>query len=496
MNLADTLVATARAHGQKLAIRLDELTLSYAQLDVLSRQVASLLAEHGVGAGDRIAIMLPNVHHFAAFYYGALRAGAVVVPMNPLLKDREVSYYLRDSGAKMIFVWHDFAAEAVAAAAQVGVDAIQIDRTGFLDRLRALAPRDGVVGRKPDDTAVILYTSGTTGQPKGAELTHANLAFNVDVTVRTLLHLDSSDVIFGGLPLFHVFGQTSALNAAVSTGATLTLLPRFDPAKVLEVLVRDRVTVFQGVPTMYSAILNQPAAASLDVSALRVCVSGGSAMPVEVLQKFENRFGCMVLEGYGLSETTSAACFNHRDRARAPGAVGTPIFGVQMRVADDRGKPVADGGIGEILVRGPNVMKGYWNKPDKTAEAIDDGWLRTGDVGRMDDQGNYFIVDRKKDMIIRGGYNVYPREIEEVFYEHADVAEAAVIGMPHPELGEEIGAAVALKPGATASPADLRDFVKARVAAYKYPRHVRIVKALPKGATGKILKREINLTLE
>lgn len=496
MNLAHNLVATAREHGQKLALLLDDARLSFTQLDVLSRQVATLLAEKGVGAGDRVAIMLPNVLEFAPLYYGILRAGAVVVPMNPLLKEREVTYYLRDSGAKLIFAWQDVATVALAVEAQIGTKAISVNPNEFLSRVTALDPRDGVVDRAPDDTAVILYTSGTTGQPKGAELTHANLVFNVEVTVQTLLHLTPRDVIFGGLPLFHVFGQTSGLNAAVGTGATLTLLTRFDPAKTLEILARDRVTIFQGVPTMYSAMLNQPGTADLDRSALRVCISGGSAMPLEVLQTFEHRFDCKVLEGYGLSETTAAACFNHPEEVRVPGAVGTSIRSVQMQVVDDQGKPVVDGDLGEILVRGPNVMKGYWNKPDKTAEAIVDGWFHSGDVGRRDDTGNYFIVDRKKDMIIRGGYNVYPREIEEVFYEHPDVAEAAVVGMTHPELGEEVAAAVALKPGATVSPEELRDYVKARVAAYKYPRLVHIVETLPKGATGKILKRKITLPVD
>jgi long-chain acyl-CoA synthetase len=493
MNLAENLVITARDHADNVAIRLDDVVLSYEQLENLSRRAAGLLAEYDVAVGDRVAIMLPNVPHFVALYYGILRAGAVVVPMNPLLKEREVAHYLRDSGARVIFVWQDFAAEAAAAAAQVGATAITVDPTDFLGRVMAAEPRDGVTAREPDDTAVILYTSGTTGVPKGAELTHANLGSNVDVCTETLLHAQEEDVIFGGLPLFHVFGQTCALNVAVRVGATLTLLPRFDPAKALEVMVRDRVTVFEGVPTMYSALLNHPGAADVDLATLRLCVSGGSAMPVEVLHAFEKQFGCVVLEGYGLSETSPAACFNHPDRTRVPGSVGTPVRGVQVRVVDDHGVAVADGAIGEIVIRGENVMKGYWGKPEEAAQAIKDGWFHSGDLGRVDEHGNYFLVDRKKDMIIRGGYNVYPREIEEVLYEHPDIAEAAVVGVAHAELGEEIGAAVALKPGATASPDELRDFVKERVAAYKYPRSVHIVDALPKGPTGKILKHKITV---
>ncbi|WP_189034870.1 long-chain-fatty-acid--CoA ligase [Nocardia rhizosphaerihabitans] len=493
MNLAENLVITARNHPAQIAIRLDEVRIAYAQLEALSQRVAGILAEYDVAVGDRVAIMLPNVPHFAALYYGILRAGAIVVPMNPLLKEREVAYYLRDSGAKIIFVWQDFAAEALTGAAQTDAVVVPVDPNVFLNRVMATEPRDIMVDRHPDDTAVILYTSGTTGQPKGAELTHANLVGNVDVCAETLLHARSEDVIFGGLPLFHVFGQTCGLNVAVRVGATLTLLPRFDPAKVLEILVRDGVTILGGVPTMYSALLNQPGAGEVDLGALRVCVSGGAALPVEVLHAFEERFGCVLLEGYGLSETSPAACFAHPDKTRVPGSIGTPVRGVELKVVDNNGRAVADGEVGEIVIRGENVMKGYWNKPAETSEAIIDGWFHTGDLGRVDENGNYFIVDRKKDMIIRGGYNVYPREIEEVLYEHPDIAEAAVLGVAHGELGEEVGAAVALKPGATVTAEELRDFVKDRVAAYKYPRRVTIVEALPKGPTGKILKREITL---
>ncbi|MFE9320651.1 long-chain fatty acid--CoA ligase [Nocardia sp. NPDC052278] len=496
MNLAGNLVISAHNHPHHVAIRLDETAVSYGHLEALSQHIGGLLAAYEVAPGDRVAIMLPNVPHFAALYYAILRMGAVVVPMNPLLKEREVAYYLRDSGAKLIFVWQDFAAEAAAGATQAGSTAIPVVPAEFLDQVMAIEPREEVIERRPDDTAVILYTSGTTGLPKGAELTHANLGSNVDVCTQTLLELTADDVIFGGLPLFHVFGQTCALNAAVRVGATLTLLPRFDPAKALELLVRDQVTVFEGVPTMYSALLNHPGAADIDLGALRLCVSGGSALPVEVLHAFEKQFGCVVLEGYGLSETSPVACFNHPDRPRVPGSIGTPVRGVELRVVDDEGGEVADGTVGEIVIRGDNIMKGYWNKHEETAEAITDGWFHTGDLGRIDANGNYFIVDRKKDMIIRGGYNVYPREVEEALYEHPDVAEAAVVGVAHAELGEEVAAAVALKPGASVGADELREFVKERVAAYKYPRHLHIVDALPKGPTGKILKREINLHVD
>jgi long-chain acyl-CoA synthetase len=297
-------------------------------------------------------------------------------------------------------------------------------------------------------------------------------------------------VVMGCLPLFHVFGLTCGLNATIASGSTLTLLPRFDPGKALEIIQRDRVTIFEGVPTMYAAMLHHTGERP-DVSSLRLCVSGGAAMPVEVLRGFEEAFGCIILEGYGLSETSPVASFNHPDKVRKPGSIGTPIAGVEMRLIDVDGADVPPGEVGEIAIRGHNVMKGYWGRPDATAEAIQDGWFQTGDLARVDEDGYYYIVDRKKDLIIRGGYNVYPREIEEVLYEHPDVAEAAVIGIPHAELGEDVGAAVKLKPGGTATPADLRAFARERVAAYKYPRHIWIVDDLPKGPTGKILRREV-----
>jgi long-chain acyl-CoA synthetase len=297
----------------------------------------------------------------------------------------------------------------------------------------------------------------------------------------------------GCLPLFHVFGLTCSLNAGVLSGSTLTLIPRFDGSKALAVVARDRVTIFEGVPTMFSAMLHAPDADSADMSSLRLCVSGGSAMPVEVMRSFEEKFGCIVLEGYGLSETSPVASFNHPHAERKPGSIGTPIRGVEMRLVDDEGKDTPGGEVGEIAIRGENVMKGYWQRPEETAKAIPDGWFRTGDLARTDDDGYFFIVDRKKEMIIRGGYNVYPREIEEALYEHPAVAEVACIGIKHPDLGEEVGAAVALKPGASAEPGELREFAKARVAAYKYPRHVWLVDALPKGPTGKILRRAVEV---
>jgi long-chain acyl-CoA synthetase len=492
VNLAANLTASAEVLGEKTALKLDELRMSYRALDTASARLAGLLVERGLEPGDRVGVMLPNVPEFAVVYFGVLRAGAVVVPMNPLLKEREVQFYLSDSGARMVFAWHGFAEAAEAGARRPGADCVFVMPGEFARLLSAADPVGGVVEREPEDTAVILYTSGTTGTPKGAELTHSNLTSNV-ATVVSLHSFGEDDVLLGALPLFHSFGQTCSMNATVASGATLSLIPRFDPGRVLDIIERDRATVFQGVPTMYSALLNHPQRESFDVSTLRVCVSGGASLPAEVLRGFEEAFGCKLLEGYGLSETSPVASSNRPDRERRPGSVGVPIDGVQMRIVDDDGAEVPVGSRGEIVIRGPNVMKGYWGRPDATAETIRDGWFHTGDIGVMDEDGYFFIVDRLKDMIIRGGYNVYPREIEEVLYEHPAVREVAVVGVPHPELGEEVAAAVALKAGAAADEAELREFVKARVAAYKYPRRISFFPDLPKGPSGKIMKREIEL---
>jgi long-chain acyl-CoA synthetase len=494
-NLAQNLIDTAAKDESHPAIRMDDAVLTYGQFRDAALRVGAALRARGVEPGDRVGMVLPNVPSFPVVFYGALLAGAAVVPMNPLLKAREVEYYLRDSGAKLVVALAP-AEPVVEAAGTVGVEAVTVAPALPEELMGDLAPDaalDGATERADDDLAVILYTSGTTGRPKGAELTHANLAGNCRTTAETLLESAGDDVIMGCLPLFHVFGLTCGLNAAVLQGSTLTLIPRFDGSKALSVIERDRVTVFEGVPTMFSAMLHSPDAGTHDVSSLRLCVSGGSAMPVEVMRSFEETFGCIILEGYGLSETSPVASFNHPHAERKPGSIGTPIAGVEMRLVNDDGDDVAAGEVGEIAIRGENVMKGYWQRPEETATSIPDGWFRTGDLARQDDDGYFFIVDRKKEMIIRGGYNVYPREIEEALYEHPAVAEAAVVGIAHPELGEEVAAAVALKPGASADAEELQAFVKERVAAYKYPRHLWLVDSLPKGPTGKILRRAVEV---
>jgi long-chain acyl-CoA synthetase len=491
-NLAQFLLDTSSKEGGRTALRMGDSVLTYGEFRDAAQRVAAGLQAHGVAPGDRLGLVLPDVVSFPVVFYGALMAGATVVPMNPLLKAREIEYYLQDSGARLVVATEAAAPASAEAAATAGIKAVTVDPVRP-DALMAAWGLPDAVGRADDDDAVILYTSGTTDRPKGAELSHANLLVNARTVAETLLEGTPDDVIMGCLPLFHAFGLTCGLNASVLSGASLALIPRFDAATVLSVIARDGVTVFAGVPTMFSRMLHLPEADRFDVTTLRLCVSGGAAMPAEVMRSFEHTFGCAVLQGYGLSEASPVVSFNHPHAERKPGSIGTPIRGVETRLVDDSGKDVPRGEVGEIAVRGPNVMKGYWGKPEETATAIPDGWLRTGDLAKQDEDGYYTIVDRRKEMINRGGEKVYPREVEEALYAHPAVAEAAVIGIPNPDLGEEVGAAVELKPGATATADELREWAKARVAAYKYPRHVWLVKSLPMGPTGKILRRAVEV---
>lgn len=492
--LASTLTTTAQRHPDGVALKLDDAELTWTQLLDRAATAAGSLRAQGLQTGDRVALILPNIPAFPVLFYGTLLAGGVVVPMNPLLKAGEIEYFFSDSGARFAFAWGDFLGQAqegaegtttqVIASGPLGPDAAD---------LPPAEPITTPTERGGEDTAVILYTSGTTGRPKGAELTHDNLRLNAERAAEDVIEITEHDTIMGCLPLFHVFGLTCALNTAVRSGATLTLLPRFDPGRALEIIARDRVTVFEGVPTMYGAMLHHPDAATADLSSLRTCVSGGSSLPEQTLTQFEKTFDAQILEGYGLSETSPVASFNMPDRPTKPGTIGRAITGCEMKLVGADGKDVGPGeGIGEIAIRGDNVMKGYWGRPEETAQAIPDGWFRTGDLARVDEDGYYTIVDRTKDMILRGGMNVYPREIEEVLYSHPDVRECAVVGVPHEELGEEVGAAISLREGASVDVAEIQDYVKQRIAAYKYPRTIWILDELPKGSTGKLLKRKIH----
>ncbi|CAA9291112.1 MAG: Long-chain-fatty-acid--CoA ligase [uncultured Friedmanniella sp.] len=489
-NIAVWVADRALSDPHLPAIKQGDTILSYAALDGAASRFAGQLASRGVRAGDRVALIMPNVAYFPIAYYAILRLGAIVVPMNPLLKAGEIAFTWRDCGARLAVVFPLFAEEAQQAAASTGTEVLVTVPQQFEQGLGATPPLTEVAAVDARDTAVILYTSGTTGQPKGAELSHANLRSNTRTTIETLMPNGPGDVLFGGLPLFHSFGQTCGLNAAMAGGACLALLPKFDGEEALRIVHQDRVTIFLGVPTMYMALLGVPDRQRFDTTSVRVGASGGASLPVQVLRSVEEAFGFPVLEGYGLSETSPVASFNHPDAPTKPGSVGTPIRGVEFALHDASGNEVGQGEIGEIVIRGENVMKGYWNRPEETAEVMRGGWFHTGDLATRDADGFYFIVDRLKDLIIRNGFNVYPREVEEVLYTHPAVAEAAVFGIPDPTHGEEVAALVTLKEGADATPDQLRDFVADKIAAYKYPRVIRLG-PLPKGPTGKILKREI-----
>jgi long-chain acyl-CoA synthetase len=488
-NLASILTETASNHGERTAVKLGDTELTYAQLEEASGRAAGLIRAKGIEPDDRVAVMLPNVPYFAVLYFGILRAGAVVVPLNPRYGESEVAYHVGDSGAKLLFAWHQFSDAAEKGAREHDIEMIPVE-PGRFEEMLSEAERDSEVqARERDDPAVILYTSGTTGSPKGAVLTHGNIAKSTAVAT-TLVDMSENDVILGALPFFHVFGQACGLNSATKLGACVSLIPKFTPETTLEAIQSDRVTVFEGVPTMYSAVLNFDERERYDTSSLRVAIVGGQSMPVEVMEKFEKAFDIEVLEGYGLSETCAVGTFNYPGH-RKPGSIGKPVEGIEVKIVDDDRNEVPQGEIGEIAIKGANVMREYWNKPEETEEELRDGWFHTGDMGHIDEDGYVFIDDRKKDMIIRGGENVYPREIEEVLYRHDGIEEVAVIGVEHERLGEEVGAAVVLKEKDSVSAEELREFTLEKLAKYKCPTKIWFLDELPKGPTGKILKREI-----
>jgi long-chain acyl-CoA synthetase len=493
LNLGTILQAGAEARPHHVALRLGERTLTYDELDRAARGVAGALRARGLAAGDKVALMVPNVPEFTIAYFGILYAGCTVVPLNVLLSAPEVTYHLQDSGARLLLA-HPFfekAAREGADAASVPVVSAGGEGAESLAEMLTADPIEGLHPTAPGETAVILYTSGTTGKPKGAELTHSNLLLNCAVVVPKLIPAGPDDVALATLPLFHSFGQTCIQNAFLAMGATFSLLPRFTPEDAFAIMQRDRVTLFAGVPTMYFALLHHDGAEAYDISSLRFCMSGGAPMPVEVMKAFEKKYGVEVLEGYGLSETSPVASFNMLARPRKPGSIGYPVWGVEMSIVDADDRLLPDGETGEICIRGHNVMKGYLGRPEATAETLRGGWFHSGDIGVRDPDGSYRIVDRKKDMILRGGFNVYPREVEEVLYGHEDILEAAVLGVPHDSHGEEVKAIVVVKPGSELDGETLIAWCKERLAAYKYPRLVEFRESLPKGPTGKILKREL-----
>jgi long-chain acyl-CoA synthetase len=487
-NLALSLATAAAVRPQRPAITHGGAALTVGELWERSGRAATMLAARGVGRGDRVAIQLPNVPAFADFYFAVLRLGAVVVPVNPLLRAAESAYTLEDAGAGVLIAWHE---SELPDAGPQPVEVIPIVAPfgeGVFDAYEEV--EEEAVAVDPEETAVILYTSGTTGRPKGAELTHRNLGLNTLAVVKHL-EMEADDVLLGTLPLFHSFGQTCTLNASLAVGARLALLTRFDPDAAVEIVDREGVTILMGVPTMLAGI----AGAATDhgpFPTLRIVASGGAPLPREQAESFERVTGTPVLDTWGLSETSPAATLN-RPGATRIGSVGKPIDGVEVRAVDDDLEGLPAGETGQLAIRGHNVMKGYWGRPEATAEAITpEGWFLTGDLGQVDEDGYVYVVGRLKDMIIRGGLNVYPREVEEVLHRHPAVGEAAVVGVPDERLGEEVGAAIVPAPGATVEPEELRDWTRQRVAPFKYPRQIWLLDELPKGPTGKILKREIH----
>ncbi len=513
LNLASILENSAREYPEKTALVFMGTRLTYSQVNAMANQVANGLQESGIVKGDRVALSCPNLPYFPIVYFGILKAGAIVVPLNVLLKAREIRYHLEDSQAKAYLCFEGTPELPMGKEGHSGFEQTASCEKFWMMMANPTAPppmenvetMGMLIGKQSpqfegeatssEDTAVILYTSGTTGQAKGAELRHANIMMNTMI-IRDLFGARHDDIHLTVLPLFHTFGQTVQMLAGFLSGNTLVLIPRFDPEVVLTALDQENVTIFCGVPTMYWGLLNFPEVEKkFDLkkiaTTLRLAASGGAPIPVEIIKDFEERFKVPILEGYGLSETSPVATFNRADRERKIGSVGLPLWGVSVKIVDQEGQPLPPEELGEIAIRGHNVMKGYIGRPEATAEAIRDDWFHTGDMGKMDKDGYFYIVDRVKDMILRGGFNVYPREIEEVLATHPAISIAAVIGVPHESHGEEIKAFVILKEGANAAPEEIVAWGKENMAAYKYPRSVEIHQTLPMTATGKILKREL-----
>lgn len=499
-NLASILKDSARRDPRWPAIVTETETISYGDLDHRSDAVAAALIDAGLAPGDAVALQLPNIPEFVVSLHGILKAGGVVIPMNTLYKAVEITYALRDAAARHMITVDDSSAEAAAALDEAGGGTLyvvgdipaQVHARPFAELADHPVP-DPVpfVPREPGDTAILLYTSGTTGRPKGVQLTHFQLFMNAMAHVEAFEMTPASRVI-AVMPLFHALGLSGILNATVRSGGTVLLMAKFDTEKVLDTIQDHGATIIHGVPTMYHSLLNFPGVSAYDTSTLAMCGSAGAAIPAEIIDQVESTFGVQILEMYGLTESGPLATCNH-PKDRKPYSIGKPIPGVEVEIWDEQHHRLPRGAehVGEIVIRGHNTTSGYLNNPTATAEAFTNGFLHSGDLAYMDEDGFLFFVDRKKELIIRGGYNIYPREVEEVLYTNPKISEAAVVGIPDERLGEEVKAFVTLKPGATAQPQEFVDYVKERIAAYKYPRVVEIIEAMPKSATGKILKKEL-----
>ncbi len=510
MNLVSEVYKTSKEKAEKVAYHFGGKDTTYKEFEEAVSKFATALKELGVEKGDHVAFLLGNTPHFVISLYATMRIGATAIPVNPLYTPDEITYILRNGDVKAVI-----ALDALLPLIEKGVQLfpdvhayiICETNTDVHEKMKTLPQQvkekmhsfsQLISQSRPliqpgeiddDDIAVILYTSGTTGHPKGAMLTHKNLYSNAR-DVSNYLQFHEDDRVITTLPVFHVFALTVVVNAPLLKSAQLIIMPKFSPKEIFKVGRELRPTVFAGVPTMFNFLNQYPDGDPDDLQSLRFAISGGAAMPVAVLHQFEEKFNLRVSEGYGLSEASPVTCFNPLDRERKVGSIGTNIINVENKVVNGLGEEVPIGEVGELVVKGPNVMKGYYKMPEETSAAIRDGWLYTGDLARMDEEGYFYIVDRKKDMIIVGGYNVYPREVEEVFYSHPGVLEVAVVGIPDPNLGEEVLAYVVLK-DKSITVADLHVFCKSRLVSYKCPKEIVLLDELPKNATGKILRRNL-----
>ncbi|HEY7347031.1 MAG TPA: long-chain fatty acid--CoA ligase [Ktedonobacterales bacterium] len=523
LSLGTTFLGVARSRAQEIALFFEGHPISYGDLARQSEGFAAALRLRGIQPGDRVAILLPNFPHFLPAYFGTMRAGAIAITMNPTYRPPEIRHIFTDAQVAAAVVWSDvlpLVQQAIgedayprllisvslptsegdtAAPSSAPAGAAHVETIGFEQFLGEAAAAiatgkapEPIAEPTPDDVAVILYTSGTTGRPKGAMLTHRNLLSNAQAIIQ-LADLTPNDVLMSVLPLFHVFGSTVCMVAPLLAGAPIVLVPRFDPRRLLPTIQQHKVTILAGVPSMYALLLRTPLATQ-DISSLRLCVSGGAALPGEILRAFKDKFGIPLIEGYGLTESSPAAVFNPPRGVQKAGSIGLPIPGVEVQVHDTRDQPLPAGQIGEIAIRGPNVMKGYYNLPEATAQTIRSGWLYTGDLGYQDEDGYFFIVDRAKDVIIKGGLNVYPRELEEVLMAHPNIAEAAVVGIGDAVKGESIKACVTPREGQELTREEVIEYMRERVAPFKVPNLVEfytLPAGLPKNATGKVLKTEL-----
>eukprot|EP01132_Coremiostelium_polycephalum_P017029 gene17029-20419_t len=512
LNLSIILTESAKRYGKQSALTHLNEVFSYEEFDKFSNQIAHGLIQKGLRPGDKIALSCPNNPYFPILYFGILKMGAIVVPLNIFLKQQEIEYHLQDSEAKAYFCYEGTPELPTGQFGRAAYNSIstcfwyfEISSSVSISKIAQHTRSKQNIGSliagqdenfdcfpsSAEDTAVIIYTSGTTGIPKGACLSHLNLFMNAMVA-SNLFQTTAGQSVLTVLPLFHIFGMTTMMNASIYTGLNSVLLSRFDARECFELIDRHNISVFAGVPTMYWSLLNtvhETLSEKVISEKLKLCVSGGAPLPFKIIQDFEERFKVPIIEGYGMSEGSPIVTFNQLQTGRKAGSIGTHVWGIDVKIVDEKGVEQATGVKGELIYKGHNVMKGYHNKPSETSEVLKNGWMYSGDIAYKDKDGFYFIVDRSKDVIIRGGMNVYPREIEEVLIKHEAISMTAVIGLADPKLGEEIAACIVLKAGSKATAPELIDWIKTRVASYKYPRHICFLESLPVNGAGKILKR-------